>query len=178
MSGLSAEMVGRVSGEVAGYISEQRDRFFSRAEPMSGRAKTALQGFFRAEVLESTRFLVLDGERIENPQFYGMLHGFGFTNLPDFRLMTAVTFQDVVVAQEAFSHGLRFHELVHVEQYRQLGVRRFAELYVRGFLNGGGYDGIPLEINAYELGAQCEANPARTFSVEEEVTAWVKAGRF
>jgi len=68
--------------------------------------------------------------------------------------------------------------LVHVEQYRQLGVPRFAGLYVRGFLNGGGYDGIPLEMNAYELGGRFEADPARKFSVEEEVTAWVKAGRF
>src|SRR2546429_7268300 len=42
-----------------------------------------------------------------------------------------------------------FHELVHAEQYRQLGVGRFAELYIRGFLSGGGYDGIPLEVNAY-----------------------------
>jgi hypothetical protein len=76
------------------------------------------------------------------------------------------------------SDGLRFHELVHVEQYRQLGVRRFAELYVRGFLDGGGYEGIPVEINAYELGGRFEANPARKFSVQEEVANWVKAGRF
>lgn len=41
-------MVERVSGKVAGYISEQRDRFLPRAEPMSGATKTALRGFFRA----------------------------------------------------------------------------------------------------------------------------------
>ncbi len=35
--------------------------------------------------------------------------------------------------------GFLFHELVHVEQYRQLGVPRFSELYVRGFLSGGRY---------------------------------------
>ena len=56
MATLSDEMVGRVSGEVARYISEQRDRFFSQAEPMTVAAKIALQGFFRVEVLESTRF--------------------------------------------------------------------------------------------------------------------------
>jgi hypothetical protein len=171
-------MVKQVSGEVARYISAQRDRFFSRAAPMEVGAKTALHGFFRAEVLESTRFLVLNGERIENPEFYVTLRGLGFRNLPDFRWMAAVTLQDVVVAHEAFSDGLRFHELVHVEQYRQLGGRQFAELYVRGFLNGGGYEGIPLEINAYELGGRFETNPARSFSVEEEVAEWVKARRF
>ena len=46
MSRLSAEIVARVSGEVARYISAQRDRFFSHAEPMGLGAKTALQGFF------------------------------------------------------------------------------------------------------------------------------------
>jgi hypothetical protein len=30
------------------------------------------------------------------------------------------------------------HELVHVEQYRQLGIPKFADLYVRGFLNAEG----------------------------------------
>ena len=33
---------------------------------------------------------------------------------------------------EPFSNGLLFHELVHVEQYRQLGIPRFSELYVGG----------------------------------------------
>jgi len=44
--------------------------------------------------------------------------------------------------------GLLFHELVHVEQHRQLGIPRFADLYVRGFLSGGSYEAIPLEVNA------------------------------
>ena len=39
-----------------------------------------------------------------------------------------------------FTDGLLFHELVHVQQYRQLGIPRFSEFYVRGFLSGGGYD--------------------------------------
>jgi hypothetical protein len=66
----------------------------------------------------------------------------GFTNLPNFSTMAAVTFCDVVVSHQPFTYGLQFHKLVHVEQYRQLGIPRFAELYVRGFLSGGGYDGM------------------------------------
>jgi hypothetical protein len=42
----------------------------------------------------------------------------------------------VVVSHQPFNHGLLFHELVHVEQYRQLGIQQFANLYVRGFLRG------------------------------------------
>ena len=91
--------------------------------------------------------------------------------------MGAITFNDVVVSHEPFSNGLLFHELVHVEQYRQLVIPRFSELYVRGFLNGGSYEAIPLEVNAYTLGGRFEKNPAQQFSVEDEVGKWRKEGR-
>jgi hypothetical protein len=84
----------------------------------------------------------------------------------------------VVVSHEPFTDGLLFHELVHVEQYRQLGIPRFAELYVRGFLKGGGYDGIPLEVNAYMLGGRYESNPAQRFSMADEVPQWIAEGTF
>jgi hypothetical protein len=64
-----------------------------------------------------------------------------------------------------------------VEQYRQLGIPRFSELYVNGFLNGGSYEAIPLEINAYSLGGRFESDPGRVFSVEDEVREWGAAGR-
>jgi hypothetical protein len=92
--------------------------------------------------------------------------------------MGAITFNDVVVSHEPFSNGLLFHELVHVEQYRQLGIPRFSELYVSGFLNGGSYEAIPLEVNAYTLEGRFEASPAQQFSVAEEVRRWVVEGKF
>jgi hypothetical protein len=92
--------------------------------------------------------------------------------------MAAITFSDTVVAHGPFTNELLFHELVHVEQYRQLGVNDFSSLYVRGFLSGGGYDGIPLERNAYMLGARYEKNPARRFAVTDEVGGWITEGRF
>jgi hypothetical protein len=54
----------------------------------------------------------------------------------------------------------------------------FADLYVRGFLSGGGHDGIPLEINAYGLGGRFERSPRLLFSVEAEVTRWRVEDRF
>jgi hypothetical protein len=65
-----------------------------------------------------------------------------------------------------------------VEQYRQLGIPRFAELYVLGFVNGGRYEAIPLEVNAYALGGRYENNLAQHFSVSEEVAAWIAENRF
>ena len=107
-----------------------------------------------------------------------MLRSLSFNDLPDQSTMAAITFCDVVVSHEAFSNGLLFHELVHVEQYRQLGISRFSELYVRGFLNGGSYEAIPLEVNAYSLEDRFRRDPRRTFSVQAEVAQWRAEGRF
>ena len=92
--------------------------------------------------------------------------------------MTAITLSDKIVSHVDFTDGLVFHELVHVEQYRQLGIPRFAELYVRGFLNGGSYEATPLEVNAYALGERYENDPTQHFSVAEEVAEWISEGRF
>jgi hypothetical protein len=174
---LTPDQIAQVKGLVAQYISTQREKYAPRAIPLSVRQKTALKGFLSAEVLDGTRLLLLRGERVGNPDFYPMLRGLGFNNLPDQSTMGAITFSDVVVSHETFSNGLLFHELVHVEQYRQLGIPRFSELYVRGFLNGGSYEAIPLEVNAYTLGGRFESDPQRVFSVDDEVRRWAAEGR-
>ncbi len=174
---LTHEQVTQVSGLVSQYITTRRERYAPRAAPLSAQQRAVMNGFFSPGILESTRLLVLKEERVANPDFYPMLRGLGFKNLPDQSRMRAITFCDVVVSHEPFSNGLLFHELVHVEQYRQLGIPRFSELYVRGFLNGGSYEAIPLEVNAYTLGGRFEQNPARQFSVEDEVRRWAAEGR-
>jgi hypothetical protein len=175
---LTPDQIAQVSGLVSQYISTQREKYAPRAIPLSVQQKAAMKGFFSPRLLDGTRVLVLQGERVPNPDFYPMLRSLGFNNLPDQSEMGAITFSDVVVTHEAFSNGLLFHELVHVEQYRQLGVPRFSELYVRGFLNGGSYDAIPLEVNAYSLGGRFEQNPARQSSVADEVRNWIMEGKF
>jgi hypothetical protein len=175
---LSPEQIDELSQAVAEYIATQRGRFLSRSAKLSNAQMAAVGGFFRADLLEATQVVVLENERIGNPDFYPMLASMGFSNLPDINHMDAITLRDVVAFHVPLTIGTLFHELVHVEQYRQLGLRRFSEFYVRGFLSGGGYYGIPLEINAYELGARFEGHPDRTFSVENEVASWVRDGRF
>jgi hypothetical protein len=173
---LTPDQISQVTGLVAQYISTHREKFAPRAMPLSAQQRAAMNGFFTPQLLESARLLVLQGERVANPDFYPRLRSLGFNNLPDQSRMGAITFSDVVVSQEAFSNGLLFHELVHVEQYRQLGILRFSDLYVRGFLNGGSYEAIPLEVNAYTLGGRFEANPRQRFSVEDEVRKWAAEG--
>jgi hypothetical protein len=165
---LQPEQIAWLSGAVAQYIAGQRAQYGRRAVPLSAEQRIPMAGFFTPEVLD-TKVVTLQNERVKNPDFYPALVAMGFRNLPDQSTMGAITFSDVVVSQVPFDNGLLFHELVHVEQYRQLGIERFSELYVKGFLTGGGYDGIPLEKQAYALGTQYENNPQRLFSVQEIV---------
>jgi hypothetical protein len=85
---------------------------------------------------------------------------------------------DTVVSHEPFTNRLLFHELVHVVQYEKLGFAEFAAKYVKGFLSGGSYEAIPLEMNAYELDAQFAAAPTRGYSVKVEVQSWIEHGSF
>jgi hypothetical protein len=174
---LTPDQIDQVSGLVARYISAQRERYAPRAIPLSAQQKAAINGFFSPQLLEGAGLVVLQRDRVANPDFYPMLRSLGFNNLPDQSMMAAITFCDVVVSHEPFSNGLLFHELVHVEQYRRLGISRFSELYVRGFLAGGSYEAIPLEVNAYTLEGRFESDPRQVFSVEDEVGRWAIEGR-
>jgi hypothetical protein len=65
---------------------------------------------------------------------------------------------------------LLFHELVHVAQYRALGVRGFVREYLNGWLAGGrDYFAIPLERQAFELQRRFEREPSAHFRVESEI---------
>ena len=174
---LMPEQIAWLSDGVAQYITAQRLRYAPRAGSLSAQQLASMNGFFSAAVLK-TSVVTLQNERVQNPEFYPALVALGFHNLPDQSTMAAITFNDVVVSHVAFTNGLLFHELVHVEQYRQLGIARFSERYVNGFLSGGGYDNIPLETHAYSLGARYKANTQQRFSVEEAVSDSIRRGAY
>jgi hypothetical protein len=175
MPQLTPTQIQQIATQVAGYIQDQRAAFAGRATPLLQALAVQMNAFFRPELLNSTRAVVLQGERVADPDFYPMLQGLGFANLPDFSGMAAITFGDLIVSHEPFTPTLLFHELVHVEQYAQLGMDRFAELYVKGFLSGGSYEAIPLELNAYGLEGAFRNAPHRRFSVESEVAAFLRS---
>jgi hypothetical protein len=171
---LPAGEIGRISSLVANYIRTQRDHFLARAVTIPVGLRVQVNPFFRPDVLNATHVVELQDQRVGNPEFYPKLEELGFRNLPDFSMMGAITFEDLIVSQELLTPALLFHELVHAEQYRQLGVDRFSELYVQGFLDGGSYEAIPLELNAYALEGKFRQTPHRAFSVEEAVAAWIR----
>jgi hypothetical protein len=176
---LGDAQLGWVIQQVAEYIDRQRQAFRGKTICLTRNQVTAMQPFFALSTLDSARLLVLTEDRVGNPPFYPQLVQMGFepAALPDFSLMAAITFVDTVVSHEPFTDRLLFHKLVHVVQYGNLGLAEFANRYVRGFLSGGSYDGIPLEINAYELDTRFAVAPTKPFSVQSEVEAWIRQGR-
>ena len=177
---LSDAQIEWVVKQVAAYIDRQRQTYIRRAVPLDPNQMAAMRPFFPASTLDAARLAVLAGERVSNPPFYGELMRMGFEagSLPDFTHMDAITFVDTVVSHEPFTNRVLFHELVHVVQYEKLGLIEFAAKYVRGFLNGGSYEAIPLERNAYELDGRFVAEPTKAFSAADAVQAWIDAGRF
>lgn len=166
---LSSSQISHLSRLAAEFIQQQRDKNLAAARPMSEAQQDPFRRFFPEEVLRGTRFC---SATIEDPPFYPALEAMGIAGLPTAKHSAAITYIDVIVAQQKYTDALRFHEMVHAVQYRVMGVERFAEAYVRGFLSGGGYMGIPLEKNAYELEARFAANHRVEFDVVAEVKKW------
>ena len=171
---LTPAQVAAFTGSVAEYIRAQRAAYYPRSAPLAF-SDLWLKFFSKAD-LERIRILPPGQERVGNPPFYADLKKMGFTGLPDFTTMAAITFDDTVVFHDALTPQLIFHEMVHVVQYRLLGIDEFARLYVRGYLQGG-YSGTPLEKCAYDLDGRFIMGSVG-FDVEGEVRAWVEGGRF
>jgi hypothetical protein len=172
---LSARQVGEIVGWVADYIADQRQTYYPKAKQLSDKHRLQLEPFFPQAVLSSVR--VIRG-KASDPPFYRHLCAMGIGNRPSFSAMAGVTFQDVVLHVEALTPRLLFHELVHATQYRQLGLERFAECYVKGFLSAGSYEEIPLEKQAYELEARFAQKPAQGFAVEQDVSERIRRRMF
>lgn len=171
---LTPQQITTFSQAVAEYIYAQRNRYYPLAATLA--FGEVWSRFFPAVDLERIRVLQPGRQRVPNPPFYEDLEKLGFSGLPDFTTMAAITFDDVAVFHDPLSPQLIFHELVHVVQYRLLGIKEFASLYVRGYLQGG-YDGTPLEVCAYQLDGRFIMGSVG-FDVEAEVRRWINSEKF
>lgn len=138
------------------WIMNQRNLHFPIAQELSEPDRKSLEPYFDPDSLISARIRLVDF--IQNPQFYIEIIKLGIPNLIDFTQMAGITFVDCILISKKFTYdqqswtSLLFHEMVHVAQYRLLGTKRFAELYVIGWAqNGFEYERIPLERQAYNL---------------------------
>jgi hypothetical protein len=168
------EAVDRLSS----YLRDQRERYFPSAVPLTRRQKAFLWPYFPAALLDRVKLAELAGERVPNPQFYAEARALGFVNLPDLTHMHSLTFIDVVAFNEKITERTLFHALVHAVQMEVLGLERYTELFVRGFVNTKLHFSVPLEAQAFALESKFVASPTSRFSVEQQVRLWVKEGRY
>ncbi len=157
----------------ARYIAHHRARLLPGSEPIAPAMRDRLRGFFPEDVLCDTRMVRAS---VPIPKFYSLVRILGIGGLLEMSSIGGITLVDVIAYPDRMSRSTLFHELVHVVQFRALGLPRFAGLYVRGFLDRGGYDGIPLERQAYELEGRFSRSPKNVFSVEEDVVQRLEAG--
>jgi hypothetical protein len=162
-----------VSWLTARYIAYHRRRLAPQAISIPQDARASLQKHFPPAVLTDTRIVQAT---MPEPILYPLVGLFGIKGLLEMSSIGAITLVDVVAYPDELDRDTLFHELVHVVQYRVLGLRRFARLYVKGFLEGRGYEGIPLERQAYELAARFDRHPEEIFSVEEDVIRRLETG--
>jgi hypothetical protein len=172
LKNLPPAMVSQLATMVEAYISSSREKYAPEAVPLTDAQRAAMSPFFSSSVLDAARLCVLRGTRVPNPSMYSMAKMMGIRNLPDFSDMAAITFVDVIVSHEDFTDALLFHELVHAVQYAQMGIKEFSVRYVNGFIQGGSYEEIPLEKQAYMLEERFSKDAAQVFSVDDEVKKW------
>ena len=161
---------------VAYYIRTQRDDLKRIAHALPESSTKQLHQYFNSIDLGRVRVVQCDPLPIPDPPCAPLLRRLGFHFLGP-STAAAITFDHVIASCVVLNPSLLFHELVHVVQFRLLGIIKFSRLYVRGFLSGGGYYGIPLEQCAYELERRFERERL-PFDVENEVKSWIARKAF
>ena len=160
------------------YLQVQRDIYYQVGQPLGEARRSELQGFFSPALLNRVRIVELKERRVANPWFYDEARAKGIENLPDISHKVAVTFLDVVVFNQKITPRDLFHGLVHAAQFKLLGLERFAELFVAGFLQARSYFLVPLKAHAFALDTRYAEDPQTPFSVEDEIRRWHTQGRY
>lgn len=177
-SELSPEKTAEAVNLIATYLRKQRERYYPLGKSLDARFKIILQPFFSEEVLEQVRVVELLGNRVPNPSFFTEAKALGFANLPEITHMPSITFIDVIVFNEHITSQALFHGLVHMVQFQTLGLQRYTEAFVRGFLRTHSHVTVPLEAHTFTLDSKFATNPSEAFSVEEKVRMWIREGRY
>ena len=160
----------------ARWVQRNRSRHRRAAGPISSEAVRVLAPFFPEETLAAARIAIVP--RVSLSWVLGLARRLRISTVDVDRIL-GITFLDTIVvprhrsdpaAADGVPLSTLFHELVHVEQARQLGARGFVERYMRGWLDGGRtYEAIPLERDAYTLARRFQAAPNKPFDVAREV---------
>jgi hypothetical protein len=174
--GLPQSFVPVVAGKVHGWIESQRAEHLAGARPLTDRERMALSAHFAEETLAQAR--VAQVERVPSPAFFGgvlkQLEFIGKRVHFNFSAAAGITFGEcVLIVDPGVPVNLLFHEMVHVEQYRILGMEEFARAYVQGIVDSDFiYEKIPLEAIAFGMTARFTAGEA--VMVSAELPGWLR----
>jgi hypothetical protein len=172
--GFLQSFVPLIAGKTHDWIESQRAEHIPRSRPLTTTERVALASHFSDECLSSARVAQVD--RVPSPPFFGgilrQLEFIGKRVHFDFSAASGITFGEcILVAVPGPPIDLLFHELVHVEQYRMLGMKGFAQAYVQGIVDSNFiYEKIPLEAIAFAMSGRFTAG--ESFVVGEELPGW------
>jgi hypothetical protein len=164
-------------GWLAAYLQQQREHYHALSSPLFLQHRARLWPYFSPQMLEEVRMVELRGVRIAPPAFFQQARALGFEP-PEITHMDSLTFIDVLVFNQELDQRSLFHALVHTVQIRILGLRRYAELWVRSFIKTRAHFTVPLEVHAFSLASKFVRPMAEKFSVEEQVVRWAAEGRY
>jgi hypothetical protein len=126
---------------------------------------------FPAGVLEHARVVTVTAIPFPPVSEYGLPEFEPMATTP----MAGITFGKMYFVRSNASEGVHFHELVHVVQWKALGISDFLLTYAVGLINHG-YARSPLEAIAFELQERFERMVLRGF-VDDDAAAHAAAAR-
>jgi hypothetical protein len=172
-------LVGPASRITHNWIAAQRLKHLPNSRSLTSAECSDLAAHFSSQCLVSARIACVN--QIPTPIFVRrIIEQFEFLRQRiqfDFSAASGMTLGEcILIAAPDPSVELLFHELVHVEQYRILGMKGFARAYVQGVMDSNFvYEKIPLEAAAFELTARF--NSGESFAVREELLHSIKSNR-
>ena len=172
------EQIAQAVQWLSSYLREQREHYLPATAPLSQQHKAALCGYFSSDLLDAVRIIELKGARVPVPDFFVHARSLGFHQLPEISHMDSLTFLDVIAFNESLTQRALFHALVHTVQIETLGLERYAELWVAGFLRTRAHFTVPLEVHAFALSARFLRPNPDMFSVEEHIRYWINQNRY
>jgi hypothetical protein len=173
----TSEQIAQATGWVSSYLSRQREFYLPNAVPLPNQYKAFMWPYFSSALLDQIRIVELQGARLTAPEFFSQARALGFEP-PEISHMASLTFLDVVVFNEHLTERALFHALVHTVQIQILGLERYAELWVRGFVKTKAHFTVPLEVHAFSLASKFLRPAPERFSVEDQILRWVNDNRY
>jgi hypothetical protein len=147
---LSPEEFRTAYPKLRAWIQKTLEFYEKNAKPVASMHFVRLPLYFDSSLLETAKFIAID--RLPMPPLSAMgLSRFAVFEQGDFNGITYLNryfIKQTVVTEEA----IHFHELIHVIQWRLLGLEDFLAAYANG-LDEFGYENSPLEKMAYDAEA-------------------------